>query len=152
MRYLINEIEASGDASRPEAPPSPSIVSLDEALSTAHVAVIDPGFLTEEEIAQLLPGGAACSFNYTTASPPSLVLGDVDGAAAGLVKLSGDLVRIEQTAPGELGTEGLTIRLGPAGEAETLEGVGAEPVELTMTLELDAGLTAGYRGFYSCGA
>ncbi|MSU90609.1 hypothetical protein GE300_13455 [Rhodobacteraceae bacterium 2CG4] len=63
----------------------------------------------------LVPGGAACSFNYTTGSPPSLVLGEMDGAVAGLVKLSGDLVRIEQTAPGELGTEGLTIRLGPAG-------------------------------------
>src|SRR6056297_3638411 len=35
MRYLVNEIEASGDASEPDAPSSPRIVSLQEALSTA---------------------------------------------------------------------------------------------------------------------
>ncbi|MEQ8928960.1 MAG: DUF305 domain-containing protein [Nitratireductor sp.] len=152
MRYLVNEIEASGDTSEPETPSSPRIVSLDEALSTANIAVLDPGFLTEEEIAQLLTNGAACTFNYTTGSPASLAFGEVDGGAVGLVKLSGDLVRLDQEASGELGTEGLSIRLGTAEEGNTLEIVGADPAEATMTLELDAGLSAGYRGFYSCGA
>lgn len=151
MRYLVNEIEASGDVSEPEKPVSPRIVNLDEALSTANIDVLDPGFLTEEEIAQLLPNGAACTFNYTTGSPASLALGEVDGEAVGLVKLSGDLVRIDQGAAGDLGTEGLSIRLATA-EDGPLEAAGTEPVETTMTLELDAGLSAGYRGFYSCGA
>ena len=152
MRYLVNEIEASGDTSEPETPASPRIVSLDEALSTANTAVLDPGFLTEEEIAQLLPNGAACTFNYTTGSPASLALGEADGEPVGLLKLSGDLVRVDQEASGELGTEGLSIRLGTAEEGNTLETVGVDPAEATMTLELDAGLSAGYRGFYSCGA
>ncbi|MGK7655062.1 DUF305 domain-containing protein [Roseovarius sp. B08] len=151
MRYLINEMEASGDVSEPEKPVSPRIVNLDEALSTANIAVLDPGFLTEEEIAQLLPNGAACTFNYTTGSPASLALGEVNGEAVGLVKLSGDLVRIDQGAAGELGTEGLAILLTAAEDGAALDSVGSKPVEATMTLELDAGLSAGYRGFYSCG-
>jgi len=149
MRYLINEIEASGDAPQTAEPPAPQIVSLDEALSTAEVAVIDPGFLNEDDISQLLPEGAACTFSYTTTSPPALALGSVDGDRAGLVKLSGDLVRVDQTASG-IGTEGLTIRLAAIDDTASLETVGAEPVEATMVLELDAGLSAGYRGFYSC--
>lgn len=149
MRYLINEIEASGDAPQPAEPPAPQIVSLDEALSTADVAVIDPGFLNEDDISQLLPEGATCIFTYTTTSPPALALGSVGGERAGLVKLSGDLVRVDQTATG-IGTNGLTIRLAAIGDTGSLETVGAEPVEATMVLELDAGLSAGYRGFYSC--
>ncbi|WP_283638656.1 DUF305 domain-containing protein [Marinovum algicola] len=151
MRYLINEIENSGDAPETQDPATPSIVSLEEALSTANVAVIDPGFMTEDEIAQLLPGGPGCTFNYTPGSPPVLALGEADGETAGLVKLSDDLVRIGETASG-LGTEGLTIRLEAAEDGSSLDAAGAEPVEATMVLELDAGLSAGYRGFYSCGA
>ncbi|MDD9743981.1 MULTISPECIES: DUF305 domain-containing protein [Marinovum] len=151
MRYLINEIENSGDAPETQDPATPSIVSLEEALSTANVAVIDPGFMTEDEIAQLLPGGPGCTFNYTPGGPPVLALGEADGETAGLVKLSDDLVRIGETASG-LGTEGLTIRLEAAEDGSSLDAAGAEPVEATMVLELDAGLSAGYRGFYSCGA
>ena len=152
MRYLINDIDASGDTSETASVESPRIVSLDQALSTANVAVLDPGFLTKEDIAQLLPNGAACTFNYTTGSPASLALGEIDGAAVGLVKLSGDLVRVEQNAAGELGTEGLSIRLGVPQDGAALETAGTEPVDATLTIELDAGLTAGFRGFYSCGA
>jgi hypothetical protein len=85
MRYLINEIEASGDAPAQDQEATPGIVSLDEALSSADVAVIDPGFLTDADVAQLFPGGAACSFNYTTGSPPVLAVGEVDGQTVGLV-------------------------------------------------------------------
>lgn len=152
MRYLINDIAASGDAAESEEPSSPRIVSLDEALSTAHVAVIDPGFLKEEDIAQLFPDGPACTFNYTTGSPAVLALGELDGEAAGLVKLSGDLVRVDTSTAG-FGTDGLTIRLTAAeDEGASLDNAGSDPIEATMVLDLDAGLSAGYRGFYSCGA
>ena len=52
----------------------------------------------------------------------------------------------------ELGTEGLSIRLGVPQDGAALETAGTEPVDATLTIELDAGLTAGFRGFYSCGA
>jgi hypothetical protein len=51
-----------------------------------------------------------------------------------------------------LGTEGLSIRLGVPQDGAALETAGTEPVDATLTIELDAGLTAGFRGFYSCGA
>lgn len=56
--YLVNDIDANGD--------SPAqIVSLDEALSTPEIAIPDLEFLTTEDIAQMFPGGAACTFTYT---------------------------------------------------------------------------------------
>lgn len=151
MRYLINSIEASGDASETEEQSSSQIVSLDQALSTAHVAVLDAGFLTEEDIAALFPAGATCTFNYTTGSPPSLAIGEVDGQATGLVKLSGDLVRLVAVSDTVLSTEGLTINIGaPGTTGEAIGPIGPEPSEADMSLKLDAGLTAGYRGFYNC--
>ena len=152
MRYLIDSIEASGDATETEQSSSPQVVSLDQALSTAHVAVLDPGFLTDEDIAALFPAGAACTFNYTTGSPPALAIGEADGQTAGLVKLSGDLVRLDAASPTEFGTDGLAIRIGAPGDSTAVLGTaGPDPAEAEMTLELDAGLSAGYRGFFCCG-
>lgn len=151
MRYLINSIETSGDVPEKAEQPSSKIVSLDQALSTADVAVIDPGFLTDMEIDALFPNGPACTFNYTTGSPPALVIGEVDGQTTGLIKLSGDLVRLDAASATELGTEGLSIRISaPVASTTTLNSVGSDSAEADMTLELEAGLTAGYRGFYSC--
>lgn len=152
MRYLIDSIEASGDAAETGQPSSPQVVSLDQALSTAHVAVLDPGFLTDEDIAALFPAGAVCTFSYTTGSRPALAIGEADGQTAGLVKLSGDLVRLDAASPTEFGTDGLTIRIGAPGDSTAVLGTaGPDPVEADMTLDLDAALRAGYRGFYSCG-
>ena len=152
MRYLIDSIEASGDATETEQSSSPQVVSLDQALSAAHVAVLDPGFLTDEDIAALFPAGAACTFNYTTGSPPALAIGEADGQTAGLVKLSGDLVRLDAASPTEFGTDGLAIRIGAPGDSTAVLGTaGPDPAEAEMTLELDAGLSAGYRGFFCCG-
>ncbi|MFX0540371.1 DUF305 domain-containing protein [Roseovarius sp. S4756] len=153
MRYLINQIEASGVAAEEGRDDPAQIVSVEEALSTAKVAGVDAEFLKDDEIAQLFPDGAACTFNYTTKSPASLALGQVDGASAGLVKLSGDLVRLEADAAGQtLSAEGITMKLSAADGSGSLENVGNTPVEATLVLELAAGLTAGYRGFYSCRA
>ena len=151
MRYLITDIEAGGDGQEPENDPA-SIVSLDEALSSAHVAVLDPGFLTDADIAQLFPDGPACTFTYTTTSPPVLAIG-ADGAA--LVKLSGDLIRLDAkdasalaTGP-TLATDGLTLDLSAPGGDAPLD-VPTERQEADLALSLDAGLRAGYRGFYRC--
>jgi len=153
MRYLINDIEASGVKAEEQSDAPAQIVSLEQALSTAKVAGVDAEFLKDDEIAQLFPEGSTCTFNYTTESPASLAIGQADGAGAGLVKLSGDLVRLEADASGQtLNAEGITMKLSAADSSETLENVGSTPVEANLVLELDAGLTAGYRGFYSCRA
>lgn len=151
MRYLISDIETNGDGQAQDGGAA-SIVSLDEALSTAHLAVLDAGFLTDADIAQLFPDGPACTFSYTQTSPPVLAIGD-DGAA--LVKLSGDLIRLDAEDTAALSTgptvtaDGITLDLrAPAGEAAL--DASEERRTTDLVLSLDAGLRAGYRGFYGC--
>lgn len=152
MRYLVNDIDANGDAAD-ESPDGPArIVDLNEALSTAHIAILDLEFLTGDEIAQLFPDGARCTFRYTTASKPVLAAGQIDGAPAALAKISGDLVRLGPTDDaGTLSTEGMSVALSAPDGAAALENSG-ELQDANLVLELDAGLRAGYRGFYGCDA
>jgi hypothetical protein len=151
MRYLINEIEASGKIREESSSGPAGIVSLQDALATAEVSIVDPEFVTQQEIAQLFPDGAACTFNYTTQSPASVIIGRVDGTVAALVKLSGDLVRLETDEAGRVLTaEGITIRLSAPNETDSLNVANGEPTAANLVLELDAGLRAGYRGFYTC--
>ncbi len=154
MRYLVDEIEASGVRSEPEEGRVGDVVSLEQALSTADIPVLDPEFMSEEEIAQLFPAGPACTFAYTSDSPAVLAIGSVDDGMAGLVKLSGDLVRLDVPSDGDVATgvapraDGLAMQVSaPGGGA--LNAAGAMQ-EADLTLELDAGLTAGFRGFYRC--
>lgn len=144
MRYLIDDIVANGD--RPEGPAATpaSIVSLDEALASPMIEKIDAEPMSQDEIAQQFPQGAACRFTYTTDSPPVLA---TDGDSA-LIKISGDLVALEQDAEG-FGAEGIAVRLGDA-DGSVLDLGGEGRSRATMILTLDAGLEAGYQGFYGC--
>ncbi len=90
MRYLIANISANGEASPGASEPAAELKSAEEALATEVISKVDPEFLTEADIAQVFPDGAACSFTYTETSPPVFVAGD-DTA---LVKISGDLVQL----------------------------------------------------------
>ncbi len=156
MRYLVNEIEASGVTARRDAPAPGEIVSLEDALSTAEVAVLDPGFMSEAEIARLFPAGAACTFSYTSDSPAVLAVGSADDGRAGLVKLSGDLVRLGVPSDGDVAAgvtaqdDGITVEVSaPGGGPLNASGT---TQEADLTLELEAGLSAGFRGYYRCGA
>lgn len=147
MRWLISDLDTGGVVQEQQSS-SASIVSLEEALSSAHLAVLDPGFLTDADLAQLFPDGPACTFSYTQTSPPVLAIGD-DGAA--FVKLSGDLVQLDAEDTAALSTgptltaDGITLGLSaPGGDAFE------ERQETDLTLSLDAGLRAGYRGVYGC--
>ena len=153
MRYLINEIEASGITPRDTSDTPAGIVSLQDALATAEVAIVDPEFMTAQEIAQPFPDGVACTFNYTTQSPASVAIGQVNGKVAALVKLSGDLVRLSADETGRILTaDGITMRLSAPDEGSDLKSNGDDPADANLVLELDAGLRAGYRGFYNCRA
>ena len=152
MRYLVNDIAANGDAPAQADSGPAQIVSLDEALSTAEIAILDLEFLTGDEIAQLFPDGATCTFKYTTTSKPVLAAGQIDGAPAALAKISGDLVRLGSTdGTGTLSTEGMSVALSAPDGTAALEN-SSEMQEANLVLELDAGLRAGYRGFYGCDA
>ncbi len=150
MRYLIDDIEARGDAADRGSEPAPEVVELDAALRTPDIATLDVEPLSPEQIETGLPEGAACRFTFTTDSPPSAAMGTVDGEQVALIRISGDLVRLPQTQEGTFRTDGAEIRLaGPGGGAI---GQPAERAEADMVLSLDAGYTAGYRGFYDCRA
>ena len=133
MRYLVNDIDANGDS--PE------------------VAILDLEFLTTEDIAQMFPGGAACTFTYTTTSRPALAVGRIDGGSVALAKISGDLVRLEAGDAGSTwGTEGMTVELSAPSGTGTLDANSGEMQDADLVLELESGLRAGYRGYYGCGA
>ena len=153
MRYLVNDIDANGDSPAQSESGPAQIVSLDEALSTPEVAILDLEFLTSEDIAQMFPGGAACTFTYTTTSRPALAVGRIDGGSVALAKISGDLVRLEAGDAGSTwGTEGMTVALSAPSGTGTLDANSGEMQDADLVLELGSGLRAGYRGYYGCGA
>jgi len=153
MRYLVNDIDANGDSPAQSESGPAQIVSLDEALSTPEVAILDLEFLTTEDIAQMFPGGAACTFTYTTTSRPALAVGRIDGGSVALAKISGDLVRLEAGDAGSTwGTEGMTVELSAPSGTGTLDANSGEMQDADLVLELESGLRAGYRGYYGCGA
>jgi hypothetical protein len=153
MRYLVNDIDANGDVPDQADSAPAQIVSLDEALSSAKIAILDLEFLTAEHIAQLFPEGAVCTFTYTTTSKPVLVVGRIDGSDAALARISGDLVRLDAgDTASTWGTQGMSVALSAPGEPDTIEASPGERRETDLVLELDAGLRAGYRGFYGCDA
>ncbi|HBJ41748.1 MAG TPA: DUF305 domain-containing protein, partial [Hyphomonas sp.] len=51
MRYLVNDIDANGDAADEGLDGPARIVDLNEALSSAEIAILDLEFLTGDEIA-----------------------------------------------------------------------------------------------------
>ncbi len=152
MRYLLADIDTNGDAADQGQSNRAQIVSLDDALSSAEIATLDLEFLSDEEIAQLFPDGAICTFKYTTTSKPVIATAQIDGAPAALAKVSGDLVRLGSTDGSKtLRTEGMSVLLTAPDGAAPLES-NSETQEANLVLELDAGLRVGYRGYYGCDA
>ncbi len=138
MRFLIADISANGEAAPADPAPEPQVVGAEQALSTDVIAKVDPEFLTEADIAKVLPEGATCRFTYTTSSPAVLAV----GADAAAMKISGDLVRLDlQTA----GAQTVSLSAGPL-NAEISEADDLHDLIVTA----DPGYRAGFRGEYSC--
>lgn len=126
MRYLISDITANGEARQNPAAPAPELTNARDALETEVLATIDPEYLTQDDIAKVFPDGGTCRFTYTASSPPVLVSAD----DAALIRISGDLVRLEAEGDGfaaapisaavrqtqEDGLYDLTISAGPSYE------------------------------------
>tara|TARA_R110002072_G_scaffold19422_9_gene71928 strand:+ start:244 stop:1125 length:882 start_codon:yes stop_codon:yes gene_type:complete len=154
MRYLIADIANSGDAAAPESGEPARLASLREALSTANVAVLDPEFMSAQEIGRVFPDGAACTFAYTADSPPVFAADRRPDGASGAIKISGDLVRLDSDADfltrmPRLTAAGVTVRIAAPGGA-ALDAAPGKTLEADLLVDLDAGLSAGFRGFYTC--
>ena len=149
MRYLIDDISAQGDAADRMDDAPADLVSLDEAISTPQIALLDAEPMSPAEIQTVFPDGTACAFSFTTESAPVFV---TDGAGDGnvaLVKISGDLVALDSDSAGQFSADGIDIRIAdPARDEVLTRPEGRVPAD--MVLHLDAGLTAGYRGYYGC--
>ena len=135
MRYLIADIAANGEAQPGPAAAAPELTDAAEALSSEVVKTVDPEFLTEADIAKVFPDGVACRFTYTETSPPVLVTGD-EGA---LIRISGDLVRLEADGDG-FEADPLTAKVN-----QTENG---DLQDLIVTAGPD--YTAGFRGQFTC--
>ena len=152
MRYLIATVGVSGTVDNPENQPPAVPVSIDEALSTAEVAIVDPEFMSGDELSALTADDTMCTFTYTPDSPPVLAVAS-DGMT--LVKLSGDLVRLEAEDIGTVASapafvaEGIEMHITAVTNDTPLDTADG-PQEADLLLRLDAGLTAGYRGYYGC--
>ena len=66
-----------------------------------------------------------------------------------LMKISDDLVVLHEGGDGRFTTEGATVALTATG-GDTPARAGEDLSEATMKLTLDAGLNAGYRGWFAC--
>ena len=133
MRYLIADISANGEAEPTGESAAPEVVDARQALSTEVIATVDPEFLNADDIAKALPKGAACRFTYTASSPAVLAVGE----DAAVMKISGDLVRLDRQGDG-FAADPLRAELH---EADDL-------TDLIVTAGPD--YTAGFRGQYTC--
>ncbi|MFU1478880.1 DUF305 domain-containing protein [Roseovarius sp. C7] len=138
MRFLIADISENGEAAPSGGEPAPKVVAADEALASEVVAKVDPEFMTEEEIARGLPGGATCRFAYTETSPTVLGLGE----EAAVMKISGDLVRLElqsdDARSARFAAEPLSAEIRKGGELQDL------------IVAAGSDYSAGFRGHLRC--
>lgn len=142
MRYLIADIGETGEVAMASQSEPAGLVSAREALATEVVGKVDPEFLTDGDIAQVFPQGIACRYYYSGRSPAVLVAGDTPEGPAALVKISGDLVRLDRTVGSEGGTfaaEALSVKIRPADDEDLHD----------LLLAAD-GHDVGFRGSYSC--
>lgn len=138
MRYLIADISANGKAAPEDVAPEARVQSAADALETEVIATVDPEFLTEADIAKVLPDGASCRFTYTTSSPAVLAV----GPNSAVMKISGDLVRLSaQSASGQ------TLRFADGLLRVELRR-GDDLTDMMVTAGPD--YTAGFRGQYRC--
>jgi len=151
MRYFIDDIDRNGDGTEEAASLPTAVMTLDEALASADLPSLDPQFLSDADMAEGLSGPARCTFSYISGSPPVVAFAN-DGTT--LVKISGDLVRLE-TTPAALATgptasaPGITMTIAGPGD-EALSDPAGTQTEATLTLSLERGLRTGYIGTYGC--
>jgi hypothetical protein len=161
MRHLIADIAENGDAAdpalgRPDAPPTEG--SVEEALSAAGLAGLDPAGMKPAEIEAALETDAICQFRRTKEGEPVLAM----AAERAAIKLSGTLVELSADRPLSVETleaglrltaPGSVVAVAPDPDADWTEAAdGWRRSNAEMVFHLQQGLTVGYRGFLDCTA
>ncbi|SMC79729.1 protein of unknown function [Fulvimarina manganoxydans] len=150
MRYLIADIDRSGKSEGENGTEPARLTSISEALATPEIATLDAEFLTDADIEGAFSDGGTCSFRYTSQSDPSYAVSLADNQAAGLAKISGDLVRLEGDNASSMSSENLIISLTPVEEGMSLTEATGTTIEADMVLAIGEDLKVGYRGYFEC--
>ena len=150
MKYLLASIAEDGKQPANPKTPAPMVDSIAAALASAEVTVLDPEFLSPEEIAAALPAGSQCTFLYTEDSKPALAIGPGDAGTFAALKLSGDVVQIGSDNMGSFSSGDLRLTLkGKDGQAID-ELTDQDLPEVIMELAIADQLQAGYMGYLRC--
>ena len=140
-------------------PPPPRLAPTREAVEQADVMKMHPESMERAAVERALGGGAGCTFAYTEAGRPVLVVRAPGGAGApatAVVKLHGKLTELRTAQPvaaeqlrdgADLGAEGLAIRVRPVPGEEAGE---RGQREADLELQLAEGLSRAWRGVYRC--
>ncbi len=164
MKYLIHEREAGGDEVDvlDEAGTQLRLVPAVEAVNSADIPTTDLAELDEAEVERVLGSSAYCSFSYGGNAGPVLaatIPAAGEGIGKGVVKIHGRLVEMQamyQSAQDpsasalSLTADGVRIAVEAQGGESVITADGERMRETNAHLQLDAGLTVGYRGFHGC--
>ncbi len=162
MRYLVRQLADADILKSPaeETVSPPRMVSATDAIRQANPARTDLEEMTATEIEGVIGKGPRCAFSYGRSSPAVLAIGvdpNVNESRAvakvngKLFELSGSFASPMQPWSGrlELATPGMSIALAPLSEADNSHDAEAT-VEVDAIMQIDAGVEAGYGGFYTC--
>jgi hypothetical protein len=146
MRYLIAHAADGRGPERIYEDPPATVGSIEDALSHTLIATLDPTPLSAAEAQRVVQTVDFCRFGRSAEGDP-IFWASTDGSA-GAMKLNGVLVRLEGSGDGRrFGTRGAIVSVDSLDDEDADWRANAE-----LAFALDAGLTAGYRGFYSCEA
>ncbi|APZ51105.1 DUF305 domain-containing protein [Salipiger abyssi] len=143
MRHLIADVSGGNVVNDIYEDPAAEPGSVEDALNNTLISKLDLSPLPEEEANRVVDAPGACRFNRSPEADPILWTGP-DGEA--VTKFNGVLVGL-QSSGGEpsFTSDGMEVSVRPLGDEADWRG------DAELTFALDAGLTAGYRGFWSCG-
>ncbi len=150
MKYLLASIAEDGKQPAEPKTPAPMVDSVEAALASAEVAVVDPEFLSPEEISAALPAGSQCTFQYTEDSKPALAIGPGNTGTVAALKLSGDVVQIGGANMGSFASGELSLTLAGKDGQAIEELTDQDLPEVIMELAIGDQMQAGYIGYLRC--
>jgi len=144
MRYLLADIDASGETDEIFEDPPAEIGTLDKALNSTLLSTLKPSPIAPSNLPERAETEALhCGFRRVKGEDPVLWAND----ESALMNLNGVIVPLErgETATDRVwGAPGITMTI-----RHVVKGDWRGGAELIFALE--QGPTVGYRGFYDCG-
>mgnify|MGYP003632014834 CR=1 FL=1 len=147
MRYLIADVSAGNIVEDLYEDPPAKLGTLEQALNNTLISTLDLAPMPRNEATQVLESGFGCTFNRSPGDDPILWTSQDEAAAA--MKLNGVLMPLEKSSKANSGgfaftAPGMTVIINSLGDKSDWRS------NAQLVFTLDAGLTAGYRGLWTC--